>query len=67
MSGVRANCRSMWSRENRGGDKSTDRERRGGSVAPMWETGTEAERQRGGGNGRIRGQDVSHGGAAEPG
>ncbi len=48
MSGVRANCRAMWSRENRAGNKSTEwgregergRERGGG-----WEGGRQIERQ----------------------
>lgn len=42
MSDVRANCRSMWSRENRGGDKSLTE---GGPLAQMWETDTEAAKQ----------------------
>ncbi len=32
MSGVRANCRAMWSRENRAGNKSTDWGRERGVV-----------------------------------
>lgn len=42
MSGARANCLAMWSRENRAGDKSSDWGRvRGGA----WDDGRQIERQ----------------------
>lgn len=42
MSGARANCLAMWSRENRAGDKSSDSGRvRGGA----WDGGRQIERQ----------------------